>query len=58
MLFDERICLGCAVRNEESNDAAPSILGYERFPDGWFAVAMEYVEHDISITKPDLLTFH
>ncbi|KAH9077703.1 hypothetical protein EDB83DRAFT_2285803 [Lactarius deliciosus] len=30
---------------------APSILGYERLPGGWFAVAMEYVEPDTSITK-------
>ncbi|KAH9000546.1 hypothetical protein EDB86DRAFT_518108 [Lactarius hatsudake] len=30
---------------------APSILGYERFPGGWFGVAMEYVEPDTSIMK-------
>ena len=39
---------------------APSILGYERLPGGWFAVAMEYIEPDISITKSasDVLTLH
>lgn len=35
---------------------APSILGYERLPGGWFAVAMEYVEPGTAITKSDLLT--
>ncbi|KAH9167048.1 hypothetical protein EDB89DRAFT_2127435 [Lactarius sanguifluus] len=30
---------------------APSILGYERLPGGWFAVAMEYVKPDTSITE-------
>ncbi|KAH9064578.1 hypothetical protein EDB87DRAFT_1252314 [Lactarius vividus] len=30
---------------------APSILGYERLPGGWFSVAMEYVKPDISITE-------
>ena len=37
---------------------APSILGYEQLPGGWFAVAMEYVEGSISITHSDLLTRH
>ncbi|KAH9077692.1 hypothetical protein EDB83DRAFT_2548709 [Lactarius deliciosus] len=30
---------------------APSILGYERLPGGWFGVAMEYVKPDTSITE-------
>jgi hypothetical protein len=37
---------------------APSILGYERLPGGWFAVAMEYVTGSIPITHPDLPTYH
>ncbi|KAH9083830.1 hypothetical protein EDB83DRAFT_2212602 [Lactarius deliciosus] len=35
---------------------APSILGYERLPGGWFAVAMEYVWPGPSIMKSNLLT--
>ena len=35
---------------------APSILGYERLPGGWFAVAMEYIEPGITITKSNLRT--
>lgn len=30
---------------------APSILGYQRLPGGWFAVAMEYVKPDTSIAE-------
>ncbi|KAN0139205.1 hypothetical protein V8E53_002706 [Lactarius tabidus] len=37
---------------------APSILGYERLPGGWFAVAMEYVKDSVSITHSDLRTRH
>jgi tRNA A-37 threonylcarbamoyl transferase component Bud32 len=37
---------------------APWILGYERLPGGWFAVAMEYFEGSTSITHSDLLTRH
>ncbi|KAH9064557.1 hypothetical protein EDB87DRAFT_1251264 [Lactarius vividus] len=33
---------------------APLILGYERLPGGWYAVAMEYIESGISITNSDL----
>jgi len=35
---------------------APSILGYERLPGGWFAVAMEYVKPGTPITRSNLLT--
>jgi hypothetical protein len=37
---------------------APSILGYERLPGGWFAVAMEYIKDSILITHSDHLTRH
>ncbi|KAI9438257.1 hypothetical protein H4582DRAFT_2129245 [Lactarius indigo] len=37
---------------------APLILGYERLPGGWYAVAMEYVESGTSITNSDLLASH
>ncbi|KAH9039991.1 hypothetical protein EDB84DRAFT_1559955 [Lactarius hengduanensis] len=37
---------------------APLILGYERLPGGWYAVAMEYIESGVSITNSELLTSH
>jgi hypothetical protein len=35
---------------------APPILGYERLPGGWIAVAMEYVEGNTAITHSGLRT--
>ncbi|KAH8978930.1 hypothetical protein EDB86DRAFT_2836299 [Lactarius hatsudake] len=37
---------------------APMILGYERLPGGWYAVAMEYIEFGVSIPNSDLLASH
>jgi hypothetical protein len=37
---------------------APSILGYERLPGGWYGVAMEFVDPSTSITKSDILVDH
>jgi hypothetical protein len=37
---------------------APPILAFERLPGGWWAVAMEFIEHCIPITHLSLLPTH
>ena len=37
---------------------APRILAFERLPGGWYAVAMEYIESGVSITRSPLLPTH
>ena len=37
---------------------APQILGFQRLPGGWCAVAMEYLEEAVPITDAPLLSAH
>ncbi|KAH9047773.1 hypothetical protein EDB84DRAFT_1460146 [Lactarius hengduanensis] len=54
-LFSGRVSVMSNTRFTKAGHA-PSILGYERLPGGWFAVAIEYIEPGTAITKSDLLT--